>query len=765
MSITQNLDELKGLSLWVNYILYPAPRPNDPNHKSKPPINPATLWNGSTTDGATWTDYRTAAGNIGKTATYKPQNKDVIRATIDGAGLVLAAGYCGIDFDNVIDEAGNVAPFAAAILERLDTYTEYSPSGRGLHSLLYCGDLLEAGKDFGKQFLLDKAGNITDEAGKACELEVYFYRNGGRYFTVTGNAYQDKPINRTKGGTLRAIFDEYTEKTNAYRAAKLPASSVGSVTRTATQGTAATEDGDRKMIESALAAIDPSALDFGEWAATMTALKVLGFDQIEAEAWSSGGLCGRPNPKNDPKTNYYRWPKFTFKNGDENAAGIIINSAKRFNWTPADAFDEADRREYGRKLHARDWTEEDEAGLREWLAKKAEERKAEQMNEAQKAAAAFAVGSQTTAEEKPTAISLENWKAAGYFSAILEGYNAQTERDDKREAVGYKEYKTQREALEKEGFHIIGETFQTEAQYLPGFLTYEAAVNEFTTADDHFIELKSFPQFSKAAKIKRHDSIVIAADTGKGKSSLAINFLNDLNDEYPVLYFNLEMDGLTILRRLVSIRTGILLDDIEQYQHDSTTAGKVNAALRALTSRKPLQILEDVYNLEAIEETIKRTTAGREDPTIVIIDHALLVNTEARVNGRYERFTHISEELRRIARLYNVVMFILLQQNRAGKDNENEAPKNSSLKESGSWENDATHITFLWEDKKDTENGRYDRKQLSITKNRHGEKGTFVLDYHAKTQTYKEAPDGFTLLTSEEAPAPFDPDDDEPEFI
>lgn len=745
MSITQNLDELKRLPLWVNYILYPAPRPNDPNHKSKPPINPATLWNGNTTDGGSWTDYRTAAGNIGKIATYKPKDKDVIRATIDGAGLVLAAGYCGLDFDNVIDEAGNVAPFAAAILERLDTYTEYSPSGRGLHALLYCGDLLEAGQDFGKQFLLDKAGNITDEAGKAYELEVYFYRNGGRYFTVTGNAYQDKPINRTKGGTLRAIFDEYTEKTNAYRAAKLPASSVGSVTRTATQGTAATEDGDRKMIESALAAIDPSALDFGEWAATMTALKVLDFDQVEAEAWSSGGLCGVPNPKNDPKTNFYRWPKFTFKNGNENAAGIIINMAKRFSWTPADAFDEADRREYGRKLHAHDWTEEDEAGLREWIAKKAEERKAEQMNEAQKAAA-FAVGSQAAAEEKPTALSLEDWTAAGYFSAILEGYNAQTERSDKREAVGFEEYKTQREALEKEGFHIIGETFQTEAQYLPGFLTYEAAVNEFTTADDSFIELKSFPLFSQTAKIRRHDTIALAGDAGAGKSSLAINFLNDLNDEYPVLYINLEMDGLTILRRLVSIRTGILLDDIEQYQHDSTTAGKVNAALRAITSRKPLQILEDVYSLEAIEETIKRTTAGREDPTIVIIDHALLVNTEARVNGRYERFTHISEELRRISRLYNVVMFILLQQNRAGKDNENEAPKNSSLKESGSWENDATHVIFLWNNKKTG------GKELVITKNRHGIEGSFSLNYNPKTLIYREA---FRLQTDEEAPAPF----------
>ena len=70
---------------------------------------------------------------------------------------------------------------------------------------------------------------------------------------------------------------------------------------------------------------------------------------------------------------------------------------------------------------------------------------------------------------------------------------------------------------------------------LPGLLTFTGAVELFRTADKQAIELKSFPMFSKAAKIRKHDSVVIAADTGGGKSSLAINFMYGLSDSYPCI--------------------------------------------------------------------------------------------------------------------------------------------------------------------------------------------------------------------------------------
>ena len=265
-----------------------------------------------------------------------------------------------------------------------------------------------------------------------------------------------------------------------------------------------------------------------------------------------------------------------------------------------------------------------------------------------------------------------------------------------------------------------------------GLLTLERAMQIFEDVDDNYISMPRFSTFSEKVKIKTHDSVVIAADTGAGKSSLALNFLLELQDRYPALYINLEMDEATILQRLVAIYTGIELDQIEGYKHDENTRKKVNAAIQEILARKEIRLLTDVYDLKEIETQIKATTAGRSEPTIVFIDTGLLVNAGNKSASRYERFTQISEELRRIARLNNIIMFVLLQQNREGKKGETTEPKNSSLKESGSWENDASKIMFLWY------NPHVQSKELVITKNRNGEKGSIRLNYEPHTQTYGE---------------------------
>lgn len=342
--------------------------------------------------------------------------------------------------------------------------------------------------------------------------------------------------------------------------------------------------------------------------------------------------------------------------------------------------------------------------------------------------------SEPTAHE-PEAMTAEEWKAGGFYSVTITADPGDAAKAKQATAGSYDEYIALREGAHAQGLYIVSESFTTKEQYFPGLLTYSAAVDVFQNTNDEYIEFKSFPEFSKRAKIRLHDSVVLAADTGGGKSSLAINFIDDLNDKYPVLYFNLEMDDITVLRRLVAIHSGIMLDRVEGYKKDEQTAKDVNKALKEITGRKPLQIISDAYTLEDIEVIIKHSIQYRPDdePTIVVIDHSLLVQTAGKTGSRYERFTDISERLRRISRLNNIVLFVLLQQSREGKKDETEPPKNSSLKESGSWENDSTHITFLWYDP--TAN----QKKLLLTKNRTGAGGEFVLNYEKTTQKYYEA--------------------------
>lgn len=326
-------------------------------------------------------------------------------------------------------------------------------------------------------------------------------------------------------------------------------------------------------------------------------------------------------------------------------------------------------------------------------------------------------------------------------------------------ALNWKKYraKVEEEAAKKRR----QQTGQREAEpepapALPGLLSYEKAVNIFKTADDRTINMQSFPAFSKVAKIKLHDTIALAADTGAGKSSLAINFIKDLNSQYPVIYFNLEMTIIQVLQRLVAIHSGIEIDSIETYKRDPEIEKLVNITLEQLITEpwgvQKLQVLQqdDAHTLEQIEDVIELSTRDRNQPTIVFIDHGLLISAAGSSN--YEKYTELAKSLRRIALKYNIILFVLLQQNRAGKSSDEERPRNSSLKESGEWENSTTHVVFLWYDPADR------KKKLIITKNRNGDSGgEFPLDYFKKTQRYQEAADQGTPAGSDTTAGPARP--------
>ena len=323
---------------------------------------------------------------------------------------------------------------------------------------------------------------------------------------------------------------------------------------------------------------------------------------------------------------------------------------------------------------------------------------------------------------------LDMGAACDKFKYEIMGYD----REEWRQAYIAEKYPDAAQAADVPTAQAAQDAENAQHAQPKGLLTFERAIQIFEAVDDNYISMPRFSTFSEKVKIKTHDSVVIAADTGAGKSSLALNFLHELQDRYPALYINLEMDEATILQRLVAIHSGIELDQIEGYKHDANTRKKVNAAIQEILARKEIRLLTDVYNLKEIETQIQAATAGRSEPTIVFIDTGLLVDAGNKSASRYERFTTISEELRRMARLYNVVMFVLLQQNREGKKGETAEPKNSSLKESGSWENDASKIMFLWY------NPHTQSKELAITKNRNGEKGSIRLNYEPHTQTYSE---------------------------
>jgi putative DNA primase/helicase len=121
---------------------------------TKHPYNPRTEQKASTTDLMTWSRFETVF-------------KAYAGGAYDGVGFVLSSGdpYTGVDLDDCRDpESGELAAWAAEIVRELSSYTELSPSGKGLHVVV--------------------KGKIP-KALKLPHIEMYSME---RYFTLTGRA-------------------------------------------------------------------------------------------------------------------------------------------------------------------------------------------------------------------------------------------------------------------------------------------------------------------------------------------------------------------------------------------------------------------------------------------------------------------------------------------------------------------------------------------------------------------------------------------------
>ena len=174
------LRELSEYSQWVAYRIVANECKGKPD---KLPLNPRDGSKAKANDPTTWGTYDEALR-------YAFQNG--LKGNTGGIGFEFANGYAGIDLDNVVLAGGMLKPFADEVVCLMDSYTEYSPSGKGLHILFKLNISLS---EFGSR-------RRNDELG----IEMY---DNGRYFTITGQVYGEaKPIaERTE--IARRIYDKY----------------------------------------------------------------------------------------------------------------------------------------------------------------------------------------------------------------------------------------------------------------------------------------------------------------------------------------------------------------------------------------------------------------------------------------------------------------------------------------------------------------------------------------------------------------------------
>jgi putative DNA primase/helicase len=156
VNFNQIPDQLKRLSQWVNWTVEERG-----GKVTKIPINPKTGGQAQSNNPLTWGTFNAAVERF-----RKCENDH-----IEGIGFMLSGnGLCGLDLDDCIDEDGNIYPLAKEIVNMANSYTEVTPSGKGL-------------RIFAK-------GELPTGRRKKADFEVY---NSGRFLTVTGNHLEGTP--------------------------------------------------------------------------------------------------------------------------------------------------------------------------------------------------------------------------------------------------------------------------------------------------------------------------------------------------------------------------------------------------------------------------------------------------------------------------------------------------------------------------------------------------------------------------------------------
>ena len=229
--------------------------------------------------------------------------------------------------------------------------------------------------------------------------------------------------------------------------------------------------------------------------------------------------------------------------------------------------------------------------------------------------------------------------------------------------------------------------------------------------------------------LQKSDLIILAARPSIGKTSLALNFAEHaaVREGKTVGIFSLEMSKEQLVLRLLSSVANIDSQRLRTGFLDEMDFTRLAPAMNAL-SEAPLYI-DDTPNISTMElRTKARRLQAESGLDLLVVDYLQLMqsNVQSRDANRVQEVSEISRGLKALARELHVPVIALSQLSRQAEMRESKEPRLSDLRESGSIEQDADLVMFLWREKERTlEEGDQEGEiiNLKLAKHRNGPTG------------------------------------------
>lgn len=243
--------------------------------------------------------------------------------------------------------------------------------------------------------------------------------------------------------------------------------------------------------------------------------------------------------------------------------------------------------------------------------------------------------------------------------------------------------------------------------------------------------------------LQKSDLVILAARPSLGKTSLALDMLRHVGSRanLPVGMFSLEMSKDQLVDRLIAAEAGVDLWRLRTGR--LSTEGPVSDFERiqmALGTLSDAPIFIDdspVVNVIQIR-TMARRLQAEHGLSLVIIDYLQLMQPREGIDSMVQQVTEISRSLKALARELQVPVLALSQLSRAVEQRSPSIPRLSDLRESGSLEQDADVVMFIYREDRDRRNS--ERKNIAdilISKHRNGPVGKVELYFDEERASFR----------------------------
>ena len=231
--------------------------------------------------------------------------------------------------------------------------------------------------------------------------------------------------------------------------------------------------------------------------------------------------------------------------------------------------------------------------------------------------------------------------------------------------------------------------------------------------------------------LNKSDLIILAARPAMGKSAFALNLAANVarrNKEAEVVIFSLEMSKEQNVTRMLASESFVEGDCLMKGNISGEQWTKLAEGAERLSGMNIY--LDDTAGITVTQ--MKAKLRRMKNLGLVIIDYLQLMSSGRRIDNRVTEISEITRQLKLMAKELNVPVITLSQLSRAVESRNDKRPMLSDLRESGSIEQDADIVMFLYRDayyNKDTQDPSL--AECIVAKNRHGETGTVNLRYNA----------------------------------